>query len=312
MWNGRQTLSTIGLTTALMFQSNARWAVVFSLLFLVAPSILGQTWPPKSVAIPCATAEFKQGLVVESVTKNSEGEKAGILEGDVIRSWTRGDFNGEIESPFDLSEIETEQEPRGRVTLEGTRGGLKQAWVMGPDKWGILTRPSLQSALLAIYREGQDLAKAGKFSEAAERWREAAAEGRKLQCSWLSPWLLFQAAEVLANARQWKDSDPLYQEAIRQTVRAGPEVRAQLLQGFAGAFEQQSDSANAEMYQQDALKEIQGSAPESLAAAQSLTGLGNIVVDRGDLNKSEDYYRQGLAISEKLAPSSLPVASESK
>ena len=52
MWNGRQKLNKVELTTTLMFQSNARWAVVFSLLFLVAPSILGQTRPPKSVTIP--------------------------------------------------------------------------------------------------------------------------------------------------------------------------------------------------------------------------------------------------------------------
>jgi CHAT domain-containing protein/tetratricopeptide (TPR) repeat protein len=308
MWNGRQTLSEIGLATTLMFQSNARLAVVFSLLFLVAPSILGQTWPPKSDTIPCAMADHKKGLVVESLAKNSEGERAGLSEGDVILSWARGDFNGEIESPFDLSEVETEQQPRGRVTLEGTRGELRQAWAMGPDKWGIQSRPNLPSTLLAIYQEGQELAKADKLSQAAERWRAAAAESRKYQCSWLGPWFLFQATEMLANARQWKDSNALYQDAIRQAARAGPEVRAEILQAFAGAFEQQSDSANAEKYQQEAHKEIQGSAPESLAAARSLTGLGNIVVDRGDLNKAEDYYRQGLSINEKLAPGSLVVA----
>jgi CHAT domain-containing protein/Tfp pilus assembly protein PilF len=308
MWNGRQTLNKIKLTTTLMFQSIARWTVVFSLLFLVAPFILGQTWPPKSITFPCATAELKQGLLVESVTENSEGEKAGISEGDVIRSWTRVDVTGEIESPFDLSEIETEQEPRGRVTLEGTRGELKQAWGMGPDKWGIQTRPSLPSALLAIYREGQDLVKAGKLNEAAERWRVAAAEGRKLQCSWLSPWLLFQAAEVFTSARQWKDSDSFYQEAIREAAGASPAERAQLLQGLAQAFELQNDSANAEKYRQEALKDIQQAGPETLMAAEILTGLGNIARFRRDLNKAEDYYRQSLSINEKLAPGSLAVA----
>ena len=308
MWNGSQTLNKVELTTTLMFQSIARWTVVFSLLFLVAPFILGQTWPPKSVTIPCATAELKQGLVVESVTKNSEGEKAGISEGDVIRSWTRVDVKGEIESPFDLSEIETEQEPRGRVTLEGTRGELKLAWVIGPDKWGIQTRPSLPSALLAIYSEGQDLVKTGKLNDAAERWRVAAAEGRKLQCSWLGPWLLFRAAEALANARQWTDSKSFYQEGIREAAGASPEARAQLLHAWAQAFEQQNDSANAEKYQQEALREIQKAGPETLTVAESLTDLGDIARSRRDLNKAEDCYRQGLSINERLAPGSLAVA----
>jgi CHAT domain-containing protein/tetratricopeptide (TPR) repeat protein len=308
MWNGRQTANKVELTTTPMFQSNALWAVVSSLFFLVVPSILGQTRPPEGVTIPCATAELKQGLVVESLTKNSEGEKAGILEGDVIRSWTRVDVKGKIESPFDLSEIETEQEPRGRVTLEGTRGELKQAWVMGPNRWDIQTRPSLPPSLLVIYRDGRDLAKAGKLDEAAERWRVAAAEGRKLQCSWLSPWLLFQAAEVLANARHWKVSDSFYQEATREAAGASSETKAQLLQALAQAFEQQSDWTNSEKYNLEALKEIQRSAPEGLTAAAILNRLGGVADRRGDLSKAEVLFRQALTINKKLAPGSLAVA----
>ncbi|MGO8731188.1 MAG: tetratricopeptide repeat protein [Terriglobia bacterium] len=308
MWSRHQTLNKPGLISFLICQPNSRLAALSSLLFFTALSVLGHTSPPESVTIPCATAELKQGLVVESAAKNSEGDKAGLGEGDVILSWTRGDVKGEIESPFDLSEIEIEQEPQGRVTLEGTRGGLKQEWVMGPDNWGIQARPSLPPTLLAVYREGQELAKAGKLSETAERWRAGAAEGEKYQCSWLSPWFLFHAAEVLANARQWKDSNALYQQAIRQAAGASSEVRAQLMQALAGVLEQQSDSANAEKYQQEALKEIQRPGPERLATAAGLDNLGKVADDRGDLAKAQEYFRQALAINEKLAPGSLAVA----
>jgi len=276
-------------------------------LFSAPLPIQAQTSSATDTAPSCA-AELKAGVVVESVARNSEGEKAGLAEEDVILGWSRGDVKGQIESPFSLSEIEVEQEPQGQVTLEGTRGGLKQAWTLGPDKWGIEARPSLPSTVFDIYRKGQELAKAGKLSDAAERWRAAAAEGQKYKCSWLSSWFLFHAAEMLANEQQWKESDALYQEAIRQATGASPRVRAQILQALAEAFAQQSDSANAEKYQQEALKEIQRSGIEGLAAVVSLTGLGNIAKDRGDLNKAEDYYHQGLAISEKLAPGSLAVA----
>jgi CHAT domain-containing protein/Tfp pilus assembly protein PilF len=252
-------------------------------------------------------AELNHGLVVESVARNFEGEKAGLAEGDIILSWSRGDTKGQIESPFDLSEIEAEQAPRGRVMLEGKRGEATQIWAIGPDKWGIQTRPNLTGSLLDIYLEGQEQATAGKLNDAVARWH-AAAEGRKYLCSWFGPWLLFHASETLANARQWKDASALYQEAVGHGAGVNSEIRAQLLQALSEAFKQQSDWANAEKYQQEALREIQHSGLDSLSGAEGLTNLGNIAKDRGDLNKAEEYYRQGLEIRKRLAPDSLDLA----
>jgi len=235
MWSGRQTLNETGSITNPRSQPDARLFPPFVLLILASLSAFGQTRLSESVTVPCAVFEFNQGLVVEGVAKNSEGDKAGLAEGDVILRWTLGEAKGDIGSPFDLSEIEEEQEPRGRVTLEGTRGSDEETWVMGYDKWGIKTRPSLPSALLAIYMEGQELAKEDKFHEAAERWRAAVAEGQKYQCSWLSPWFLLQAAETLNNVGQWEDSESFYQEAIRQAAGASPIVRVQLLRALSRA-----------------------------------------------------------------------------
>jgi CHAT domain-containing protein/Tfp pilus assembly protein PilF len=248
-------------------------------------------------------------VVVEGVAKNSEGEKAGLAEGDTILSWTRGDANGRISSPFDLTEIETEQEPRGRVTLEGTRGGAMQTWVIGPDRWDIQVRPSLPPDLLTIYREGQELARSGKFSDAEERWRAAAADRRKYQCEWLGPWVLFHGAEALAEVRQWKESDVLYQAAIELAADAGPCVRAQVQRDWAHVFQLRSDLANAVKYYRQADVEIQKSSPESLATADTLNHLGQILIERGDLDKAGQYFSQALEIDEKLASGSLAVAS---
>jgi hypothetical protein len=157
-------------------------------------------------------------VVVEIVAKNSEAEKAGLAKEDIILTWSRDDAKGKIESPFDLSGIETEQEPRGRVTLVGIRGGTKQTWVMGPDKWGIQARPRLPVAVLTMYIEGQELAKAARFRDAANRWRAIAADGGKYTCDWLRPWILFHAAVTLADTLDWKESDALYREAMESTV----------------------------------------------------------------------------------------------
>src|SRR5579859_7339675 len=134
-------------------------------------SAVGQNTPnmenPASTKTP---AEFERGVVIEAIKKNSEAEKAGLQEGDIVLHWARGNAQGEIESPFDLSWIEIEQEPRGVVTIEGLRGIDKKIWTLGPDTWGADARPNLSESLLSIYLEGQKLATAGKLQEAAEGW----------------------------------------------------------------------------------------------------------------------------------------------
>ena len=276
-------------------------------------SLFASAQPFGQVASPSATAtgaciDLSAGIVVESVAKNSESERAGLAEGDVILGWGRGDAKGQIRSPFDLNNIEIEQEPRGKVTLEGTRATTRQIWVMGPDWWGLTTRPNLLGAMLADYREGQELVKAGKLVEATDRWQEAAAEGQKHPCSGLSPWFLFHAAEVLAKARQWKESDALYQQAIERTAESEPDVKVEFLRAWAGDTFQRGDLAKAEEYTRQALVIEEKLAPGSLGVAIGLTDLGRAAFRHRELAKAEEYHREALVIEEKLAPGSLDVA----
>src|SRR5579864_400572 len=84
--------------------------------------------------IPTITAQdLRTRVVVEQVAKNSEAETAGLQAKDILLKWNRADASGEIKSPFDLSEIETEQAPRGDVTLEGLRGTEVRTWTLGPN-----------------------------------------------------------------------------------------------------------------------------------------------------------------------------------
>jgi S1-C subfamily serine protease len=103
--------------------------VLLSILFS-HPSFGQVPTYPNEAAGSCT--ELKPGVVVESVGKNSEAEKAGLAEGDVILSWNRGELNGEIRSPFDLAEAEIEQGPRSQV---GLRGHAQQPR-FGPGRWG--------------------------------------------------------------------------------------------------------------------------------------------------------------------------------
>ena len=277
--------------------------------FLFIPFTFGQTTSNlENRASTKASAELRKGVVVDTVKKNLEAYKAGLQNGDILLSWTRADAKGEIASPFDVSEIEAEQAPRGTVTLEGLRGTTKRTWVLEPGSWGVDTRPNLPESLLVIYLEGQKLATGGKLQDAVARLQSAAGKVQESQSSWLAPWFLFQAGELLANARQWKEADVVYEEAVQESSRAGPAVKVHLLRAWALSFLQQGDWSNAVNHYQQAAEESRKISPESLILAETLDKLAYSARQRGDLGGTERYHLQALAIRERLASGSLAVA----
>jgi S1-C subfamily serine protease len=52
-----------------------------------------------------ASIQLKPGIVVEKIAAHSEAEKAEVQVGDVLLSWVRADAKGQLESPFDLSNL---------------------------------------------------------------------------------------------------------------------------------------------------------------------------------------------------------------
>jgi CHAT domain-containing protein/Tfp pilus assembly protein PilF len=253
---------------------------------------------------------FLAGVVLESVEKESVAAKAGLQVGDILLSWTRGNAQGEIASPFDFAQIEMEQSPQGDVNLHGLSGTEKQVWVLGAGAWGIRARPNLSEPLLSRYQEGQKLAGAGKRGEAAEQWRAASVEARAAGSTWLDLWFLDRAAGLLADARQWKQADSAYQDAVQQGSGLAPLAVAQVLREWAKTLLQRNDWTNAEKYYQQSIEESRklGGGGGQLAIASSLNQLGAISWQRGDLTKAEEYYRQALDLRQKLAPGSLNVA----
>jgi CHAT domain-containing protein len=275
-------------------------------VFLAAVSVLGQMTPNAGGTASCVN--MKPGIVVETVAKNSEAEKAGLAEGDVILAWSRGEAKGDIRSPFDLSEVEIEQEPRGQVTLSGMRGGSEQKWPMGPGKWDLGARPFLPEALLTIYNEGEALVSKNELTEAALRWRTTANKAEEFRCPWLRVWILEHAATALAANRHWNESDVLYQDGIERASSLSSETRATLLRAWAATFLQRSDWTRAELHEGEALEESKKISDSNFDIEKSLYTLGRIASFRGDLARAEDYTSRALALSEALAPNSLEVA----
>ena len=276
------------------------------LVFGLQPSIQGQAHSSKKK--PATQTDHKAGVIVESVGRNSEAEKADLQEGDVLLGWSCRDAKGEIESPFDVTWIHIEQAPRGAVMLEGLRGAEKRTWAPGPVEWGLETRPNLPPDLLSLYQEGQELAKAGKRIEAAERWRAAAGKVNASAPPWLHLWFLLRAADGLAEARQWKEADAAYADVIQKSAEAPLEIRMHLLQNWAKAFEQRADSASAEKYYQQAAEEYQKTGSENLVLADVLDSLGLSALRHADLDTAEKSYRHAVEIQQRLAPASLSLA----
>ena len=270
-------------------------------LSLFARTVFGpSTAPPK--------AQLGPGVVVEKAESGFAGANAGIQEGDVILRQSRGEAASEIESPFALTLVEIEQSPRGSVRLHGVRGMESQAWTLGPERWGLQTRPNFQDDLLALYLEGSNLSHAGKLLEAAQHWQAAAAHVDPTTPIWIRPWLLFRAAETFSEGRQWKNADEVYLQALEASASADPALRGQLLRAWAKSYQQRSDWLNAEKYFQQAVAENQKLDPASLVVAAILDDLAAVAKRRNDLVKAQAYFQQSLEIRQNLAPGSLPVA----
>ncbi len=245
-----------------------------------------------------------RGVIVERVERNSEAERAGLQRGDILLAWFRSDAKGEINSPFDVSFIEMEQAPRGTITLDGLRRAKRQSWVMGQDRWRLVTLPVVPKALSQICKQGSDLERAHKFSDAAERYRAAAIEGKQILSSWLSAWLSFRAASLWAKDGRWKDTDEAYADAMQQAAELAPFIREEILRAHAFSYQQRGDWDNAEKYYRRSIEEDQQSSP-NLNGAANRDDLGMLLWERGDLKKAEEYCRQALRLRTELAPGSL-------
>jgi CHAT domain-containing protein/Tfp pilus assembly protein PilF len=273
--------------------------------------ILVRAWVLFLLVLPAGNSiaeEPKKAVIVEQIQKNFEAERAGIREGDVILRWSRGDARGEIESPFDLLSLEIEQEPKGRVALEGFRGAQEMVWELGPNSWRIKTRPDFPAELLSSYLHAQDLARTGKSADATGLWREMAKEAAGRAPGWLASWIMFHAAELLVAPDQAKAADDAYQAAVDVSTQAGPAIRAQLFRAWAIQCEERRDLENAAKHFQQSREESQKLSPETLLTADNLNSLGRIAGRRGDLSAAEQYFNQALTMRMKLAPESLGVA----
>jgi CHAT domain-containing protein len=245
------------------------------------------------------------GVIVESVSKHTNAEKAGIQADDVLLSWSSAQANGEIDSPFDLGYLRFEYGSRGPVLISGLRGSEHRTWILGSDTWGISARPDFSGSLLQIYLKGKQSATSGNLIQAAEIWRGALPEAREYGNPWLSSWLLSCAGWVLFDAKQLDAYDMTYREAIQEAGSAGPIARAEILRQWAERHEYQDDLANAEKYYSEVLIEWESLGRDSMTVANTLLHLAVVDLKWDKFDKAEEHLNRALGLAEEMAPASI-------
>jgi len=279
-------------------------------VLLVCP-VLSSQIPMQQSPAGALEGGNKPGVVVEKVTHNGEAETAGLQEGDILLSWSRGDSKGEIQSPFDIMDVETEQGGLGGVRLEGRRGTERQTWSLGPGSWGLTARPNFSEPLLSSYLQSQKRAnsdESAEIIEATKGWRDLAKQSSTATVPWLATWLRFHNGEVLQTAKLWKEADEAYQSAIQDASAASAVAGAQILKAWANTYQQRNDWANAEKYLQQSMMKVEKTGSGRLLIGTDLNTLGTISWRRGDLGEAEKYYSQALEIRERLAPGTILLA----
>jgi CHAT domain-containing protein/tetratricopeptide (TPR) repeat protein len=255
-------------------------------------------------AAKTAASLLRKGLVIESVSKSSMGERLGIHSGDVLLSWDRVGNKREFESPFDLAYVFLEQAPRGPITITAARGHERLKWILGSDTWGISVRPNFDEPLLSIYSQAEQLFQTGNAEGAIDRFRAAAALASTKDLPWLPAWLLSHAGKLLT-VQRLDLSDALYDEAIRNAAEAGPLVRTELRRQRAAASAGHQDLLSAAKYYRDVLLESRNLGSETLIESSALVSLGVIELKHGDYDAAEEHLSRAMSIGEANAPSSI-------
>jgi CHAT domain-containing protein/tetratricopeptide (TPR) repeat protein len=251
-------------------------------------------------------AEAETGVVVVAIASGTAGDTAGLRPGDVLLRWSLGGASGPLRTPFDLSAVELEHGPRGRVRVEGRRGPAELTLELVPDVWGLDTRPVLPPAAAAAHEAARRALHVGDLGLAdaqLARVRGLAADPPPD----LEPWLAIEAARI-ADARR----DPgAVAAAVEEGIRAAraarrPEVEAQLLTflGWRLRYAERLPEAAAALARALALRRELGA--ETLATASLGEPIGVVAyAQKGPADERDPIVAGSQAAIERIAPDSM-------
>jgi CHAT domain-containing protein/Tfp pilus assembly protein PilF len=254
------------------------------------------------------------GIVVEAVDEGGAGQKAGLRPGDVLIAWERAaeppanatGARGELRSPFDLTEVEIEQAPRGPLTLSGVRAGEPIVVAISHGRWQVATRPSLAPAIGASYERGRTLAAERKVDEAVASWRAAAAG---TDDGVVSAWLLLRASAALRDAGKMTEAQAVLAEGLTAARRTGDGAAiAGLYDAQGQLLQQQRNYTGAEPAYREALATRQGTGAANLGTAKGLSDLAFVAQGQRDPPLAASRIQEAVELLRRLAPDSFAFA----
>jgi CHAT domain-containing protein/Tfp pilus assembly protein PilF len=261
-----------------------------------------------------AEAAPKVGVVVETVTENYAGHRAGLKAGDVILAWRREasppanptEARGAIGSWFDFEDARTEQAPRGPFWLRGVRAGAPFAAKIPPGPWETRVRPArMPRAVGSLYEEGDRRIAKNEIEPGVAAWRQAAAEAGRNQRWELASWLASRIGDVRRSEKKWGEAATAYEASAALAERHGlPLVAAWAWDMKGKALQKQNALVEATESLERALALRETHAPGTLRVAVSLNNLGNFWSDRGDPRRAEGLFTRSLEVITRWAPES--------
>ncbi len=283
---------------------------------------------PGDAALADALAELERrleegssenGVVIETVTPESLGARAGLRVGDVLLSWCRTAASttgscvaeGRFESPFDFAEMDLEQAPRGGVRVLGKRAGASATWALLPGPQSVEVRPMLSDRLgiWLLSHEAGILAESRQWPQADQLYNEAVERARSLHEEKIETQILKTWGKTFQSRGIWEKAEDLYRRSLELDRTAGRDVAvAWTLHSLGTIAAQLSDLQGAEGLLRQALEILEKLVPQSSSLAVSLRNLGNVMLLWGDFASAEDHLGRALSIQEGLAPGSLETA----
>lgn len=255
---------------------------------------------------------------------------------------------GTLGTPFDWEWMTFEQAMRGTVRLTGEHLGQPATWTVPIGLLiDAEVRPVLPPEVLEPYQRGLDLLRQKRTADAADCWRWLAEELRRAGDRRRAGWLFLRVARTLTGLRVWDEAEKSYQAALAEArdpqstvtileamgdsyAAAGRPMEAEechlaelriehaawgesletaltdLKMGWLAADGGQLETA--QTYLEQALAIEQRLAPKSGLLAETLKGLGNVILACGDLETAERYLRISLRMEQEMAPASYYVS----
>jgi CHAT domain-containing protein/Tfp pilus assembly protein PilF len=253
------------------------------------------------------------GLVVETVAPESAAFRAGLMPGDRLLSWCRTSSEergciarGDLRTPFDWLDVQMDDVQRGGVVVEGTRASEKHRWNLLPTFQGLTVAPLLQGALAETYQSSRERAQAGDAASAAKTLERAAELAGNRHCASTALWLLAQAAELHAKARQWTEADAAYQAALsKAAAAAGDRVQEHLRMSWSEKLTQRGDAKRARQQLESALALEEKDHPDGLGVGTLLTRIGNVIKNlQDDQDEADRLYQRAHELVLRAAPGS--------